>query len=79
MGKYPGLSRLAQMSFMILWKQRALPDPGKREMMIEEESEIEEGEGARKLGQTLEARKAMEKDSPLETQQRNTALLTPGF
>lgn len=44
-----------------------------------EESEVEEGEGGRKLGQTLEAVKAKEKDSPLEPQQRTTALLTPGF
>lgn len=44
--------------------------------MTEEGLEIEESTGVRKLGQTLEARKAQEKDSLLEPQQRNTALLT---
>lgn len=33
----------------------------------------------RKFGQSLEARKGMEKDSSLESLERNGALPTPGF
>lgn len=44
--------------------------------MTEEGLEREKGAEIRKLGQTLEAKDAKEKDSPLEPQQSNTALLT---